>query len=99
MRNSPSERYFCISAFTRLIRPSSPGWLRYASGIIRWDIGKIDLEAYDYKPGSQSGVRPTEGTVESRLPPRIRVRQDAPLELPHVMVLIGFSIPPRAVSA
>lgn len=51
-------------------------------------VGKLDLEAYDFSPDSQSPVRPTEGTVESRLPPRIRVRENAPLELPHIMVLI-----------
>lgn len=51
-------------------------------------IGKIDLEHYDYTANSQSLVRPTEGTVESRLPPRIKVREQAPLELPHIMLLI-----------
>lgn len=54
-------------------------------------IGKIDLEAYSYQADSQSPIRPTEGTVESRLPPRIRVRENAPLELPHVMLLLDDS--------
>lgn len=48
----------------------------------------FDLEAYDYKPGSQSPIRPTEKTVESRIPPRLKVRQNASLELPHIMLLI-----------
>ncbi|MCC7570077.1 DUF1015 domain-containing protein [Candidatus Micrarchaeota archaeon] len=48
----------------------------------------IDLERYDYNKGSQSLIRATEGTVLERLPPRIEVRKDAPLELPHIMVLI-----------
>ena len=47
----------------------------------------IDLAAYDFTPGSRSLVRPTEGTILERIPPRVRVRKDAPLELPHVMVL------------
>lgn len=48
----------------------------------------LDLEAYDYNMGSGSLIRATEGTIVSRLPPRVRVRQDAPVELPHIMVLI-----------
>lgn len=51
-------------------------------------IGAIDLETYDYKQGSKSLVRATEGTVIERIPPRIKIRKDAPLELPHVMLLI-----------
>lgn len=51
-------------------------------------IGMIDLDQYDFTPGSGSLVRATEGTVLSRIPPRVRVRQDAPVELPHVMLLI-----------
>lgn len=50
-------------------------------------VGKIDLEDYDYRPGSVSPIRATEGTVLSRIPPRLRVRQGATLELPHVMLL------------
>ena len=48
----------------------------------------FDLEAYDYKAGSDSPIRPTEKTVESRIPPRLKVRKGAPMELPHIMLLI-----------
>ncbi len=48
----------------------------------------LDLDAYDYRPGSQSLIRATEGTVLERVPPRAKVRRNAPLELPHVMMLI-----------
>jgi len=48
----------------------------------------LDLEAYDYRPGSKTLIRTTEGTIVDRLPPRIRVRQNAAIELPHIMVLI-----------
>lgn len=48
----------------------------------------LDLEAYDFSRGSRSLVRATEGTILDRLPPRIRIRQGAPIELPHIMVLI-----------
>jgi hypothetical protein len=48
----------------------------------------LDLEQYDYNKGSQTLVRATEGTILDRLPPRIRIREDASLELPHILVLI-----------
>jgi len=51
-------------------------------------IVALDLEQYDYTPGAQSLIRSTEGTILDRLPPRIKVRQNAPIELPHIMVLI-----------
>lgn len=51
-------------------------------------IGMVDLDQYDYTPGSGALIRATEGTVLSRIPPRVKVRQDAPIELPHVMLLI-----------
>ncbi len=51
-------------------------------------VGMVDLEDYDYSVGSQTKVRATEGTVVSRIPPRLKVRQDAPVELPHIMLLI-----------
>ena len=51
-------------------------------------IGMVDLEQYDFTPGSGALIRATEGTVLSRIPPRVKVRRDAPIELPHVMRLI-----------
>ena len=51
-------------------------------------IGMVDLEQYDFTPGSGALIRATEGTVLSRIPPRVKVRKDAPIELPHVMLLI-----------
>lgn len=60
-----------------------------SSGKIRAGIvGAIDLEAYDYRKGSTSLVRATEATVLERIPPRIRVRKSAAIELPHIMILI-----------
>ncbi|WP_191905349.1 DUF1015 domain-containing protein [Flintibacter sp. KGMB00164] len=50
-------------------------------------MGMVDLEQYDYEPGAESLVRATEGTVLSRIPPRVAVRKNAPIELPHVMLL------------
>jgi hypothetical protein len=51
-------------------------------------IGLVDLEYYDYNKGSQSAIRATEGTVLSRIPPRVRIREHAALEIPHIMLLI-----------
>lgn len=51
-------------------------------------IGKLDLLEYEYSKKSQSLIRPTEKTVESRIPPRVKIREHALLELPHIMVLI-----------
>ena len=48
----------------------------------------LDLEQYDYAKGSQTPIRATEGTILDRLPPRIKIRQGAPLEVPHILVLI-----------
>ncbi len=60
-----------------------------ASGALRRGlVGKVDLEQYDYTPGSAALIRATEGTVLSRIPPRMAVRREAALELPHVMLLI-----------
>ncbi len=61
-----------------------------SNGILRAGIvGKFDLEAYDYHAGSQSPVRATEATVLERIPPRMKVREHACLELPHIMILIN----------
>ncbi len=68
-------------AFVYTERTQSDGRIR------RGLVGALDLEAYDFRNGSTAPVRATEGTVESRLPPRVQVRASAPLELPHVMVL------------
>lgn len=51
-------------------------------------VGMIDLEQYDFSKGSTSPVRATEATVAERIPPRLKVRRGAPLELPHIMILI-----------
>jgi hypothetical protein len=51
-------------------------------------IVALDLDAYNYRPGSHSLIRATEGTIEERLPPRIHIRQNSLLELPHILVLL-----------
>lgn len=51
-------------------------------------VGAIDLEEYDYSKGSTTRVRATEKTVVERIPPRLKVRRNALIELPHIMILI-----------
>lgn len=48
----------------------------------------VDLETYEYKKGEASLIRPTEMTVEERIPPRLKVRQTATIELPHIMLIV-----------
>ena len=70
-----------------------PGFMLVERGVERTATRKglivaLDLEQYDYRDGAQKLIRTTEGTDQSRLPPRIQVRQGASLETPHIMVLI-----------
>ncbi len=57
----------------------------------------IDLERYEYQPGNHAPIRASEGTVLERIPPRVRIREQAPLELPHVQLL--FDDPGQTVLA
>ncbi|MCM1437839.1 MAG: DUF1015 domain-containing protein [Roseburia sp.] len=58
-----------------------------ASGTRTGIVLAIDLEQYDYKVGSEALIRSTEATILERIPPRVKIRESAPLELPHVMLL------------
>ena len=51
-------------------------------------VACLDLEQYDFNRGATSLIRATEGTILDRLPPRVKIREGAPLEIPHIMVLI-----------
>ncbi len=62
---------------------------RQKDGRIRKGIvGKLDLETYDYNKGSKTLIRATEGTVLERIPPRVKIRRGAVIEMPHIMILI-----------
>ena len=77
-----------------LLRPTAPGMMlvrRQMEGVTapRWGlVMAVDLEAYDYREGSNSPIRPTERTVPQRIPARLAVRETATLELPHILLLI-----------
>lgn len=51
-------------------------------------IGMVDLEAYSFTKGDGTPIRATEGTVLERIPPRVKIRENASLELPHILLLI-----------
>jgi len=58
------------------------------SGVRLGLMAALDLEQYDFAAGSQSMIRATEGTVLERVPPRVKIRRGAALELPHVLMLL-----------
>ena len=51
-------------------------------------VAEIDLETYEWKPFSKANIRATEATIVERIPPRMEIRRGAPLELPHIMLLV-----------
>ncbi len=92
-----AERIQAIQATTRQYLDA--GILQLRDGLIyveRTADGKtrkglmlcLDLERYNYTKGSTSLIRATEGTIVDRLPPRMKIREGAALELPHILVLI-----------
>lgn len=84
MRKYLSEGVLCANpdSMIYLERTQSDGKVRHGL------VGAVDLEDYDFHKGSSSLTRATEGTVLERIPPRVEIRRDACLELPHIMVLI-----------
>jgi hypothetical protein len=58
-------------------------------GGTRWGLVlALDLEAYDYDPDSKKMVRATEGTILERIPPRVSIRKNASVELPHILMML-----------
>ena len=87
--NAEMEKYLASGVFREL--KDSYVYLERAlrgGAVRRGLLGVLDLDAYDYAADSATPIRATEGTIESRLPPRVRVREGAPLEMPHIMVFI-----------
>jgi uncharacterized protein (DUF1015 family) len=74
--------------------PSLHGFMyverRTAYGRIRHGlVMAIDLEKYEWTPFSSALIRATEATIVDRIPPRREIRKGAPLELPHIMLLVN----------
>lgn len=87
--NSTMHKYLRDSIFKKY--PQSLIYIERTTGgkkVRKGIVGAVDLEDYDFKKGSDSKIRATEGTVLERIPPRVKIRENAPLELPHVMLLI-----------
>ena len=87
--NRTMEKYRKENIFRPL--PDSMIYVERSVGhgrVRRGIVGAIDLEDYDFKKGSSSLIRATEGTVLERIPPRVKIRENAPMELPHIMLLI-----------
>ena len=57
-------------------------------GLRKGILGLVDLSQYEYESGKGGLIRATEQTVTERIPPRVRIRKDAPLEFPHVLLFI-----------
>lgn len=77
----------------QLLVSQSPGFVyveRKTKGnfIRKGLVVAVDLEKYDFNKGSTSLIRATEGTVIDRLPPRVKIREKASLEIPHILLLI-----------
>ncbi|NLW79842.1 MAG: DUF1015 domain-containing protein [Ruminococcaceae bacterium] len=59
-----------------------------STGVRQGLVGCVDLEAYSYQPDTAPRIRPSEGTLVERIPPRLAVRRGAVLESPHILMLI-----------
>jgi hypothetical protein len=57
-------------------------------GVRRGLVCAVDLECYSFEKGNTALIRASEGTVLERIPPRVKIRESSPLELPHIMILI-----------
>lgn len=86
--NATMKKYMDENGFT--VYPNSYVYVERTleNGTVREGlVGMVDLDAYDYSTGATSAIRATERTVSERIPPRQRVRRDAPIELPHILML------------
>ncbi|MGN0812176.1 MAG: DUF1015 domain-containing protein [Candidatus Coproplasma sp.] len=85
--NANMQNYLSEGVFKKL----EPGFILVErttqSGTRTGIVLAIDLEAYDFKVGSKAQIRSTEATILERIPPRVKIRENAPIELPHVMLL------------
>ena len=86
--NATMDRYLAGDVFTTYANSYIYVERTLINGSVRPGlIGAVDLEQYNYNPGSVSAIRATEKTVLERIPPRQRVRKDASIEFPHVLML------------
>ena len=97
LKDKPEERIKAINAQMRnymdsgVFRQVEGGFVLVEratqSGVRTGIVLAIDLEAYDFAVGSKALIRSTEATILERIPPRVKIREKAEIELPHVMLL------------
>ncbi len=97
LKNKPKERIDDINAHMRdylyggIFEEVQGGFILVErttqSGKRTGIVLAIDLEAYDFNEGSKALIPSTEAPILERIPPRVKIRENAPIELPHVMLL------------
>lgn len=97
LKDNPSERISRINRTMReylsngIFKEVCGGFIlverTIKSGTRKGLIIAIDLESYSYNPSDKAPIRSTEATILERIPPRVEIRKNAPIELPHVMLL------------
>ncbi|MDD6261871.1 MAG: DUF1015 domain-containing protein [Clostridiales bacterium] len=86
--NAEMEKYLSSGVFRKFSQCYVFVTRTLRSGTVRHGLmGAVDLSQYDYSAGSKSPIRATEKTVLERIPPRVSLRREAPLELPHILML------------
>lgn len=85
--NATMQRYLDDGVFERLNSGFVLVERTTQSGTRTGVVLAVDLEEYDFKVGTKSLIRSTEATILERIPPRVKIRKNAPVELPHVMLL------------
>lgn len=87
MKEYLSNNIFSSPVEAMIYIERTTGYDRMRKGLVT----AIDLETYDWKPFSTALIRATEATILDRIPPRMEIRRDAPIELPHIMLLVNDS--------
>lgn len=82
MRKYEQDGVFKSVQGTVLVKRTTENGTRYGL------MGCVNLANYSNDFSQKALIRGTEGVVASRIPPRVKIRKDATIELPHVMVLI-----------
>lgn len=77
-----NDRFTAVNGSVLVTRKTSYGRVR------RGIVAAIDLDAYDYKEGSETPIRASERTIEERIPPRVAIREAIDIEIPHIMLLV-----------
>lgn len=86
--NSTMENYLNKRVFRTIDRSFILTERTTREGVRAGLIIGIDLEDYEFEPDNDALIKATEATVKERIPVRVNIRKNAPLELPHIMLLM-----------